>query len=106
MNRASLAELPFWPRYLSRDEAARYLGVSVDVFDDEVRAGLWPEGIARGKRGGRLTWDRSVLDRTADGRAGLLSTASPLPGHIPVDPGVEAWERRLSGADRRPVGRG
>src|ERR1700756_5104424 len=38
--RQTLEDLPDWPKYLSREEAARYLGVSVDVFDDELRAGV------------------------------------------------------------------
>jgi transcriptional regulator with XRE-family HTH domain len=60
------ADLPGWPKYLSRDEAARYLGVSIDAFDDEVRSGLWPAGRPRGGRGSRLTWNRTLLDAIAD----------------------------------------
>jgi hypothetical protein len=42
--------LPDWPRWLSADEAAAYVGVWVNFFLDEVGAGLWPKPVARGKR--------------------------------------------------------
>jgi hypothetical protein len=103
MTRAPLADLPFWPRYLSRDEAARYLGVSVDVFDDEVRTGRWPRGIGRGARGGRLTWDRHTLDSLADGWTGPAATGRFA--QQPDDPATAAWERRLYGNERPPGGR-
>ncbi|MEJ0020697.1 MAG: DNA-binding protein [Acetobacteraceae bacterium] len=86
-----LADLPYWPRYLSRDEAARYLGVSVDVFDDEVRAGDWPRGTPRGSRGGRLTWDRHVLDGVADSRAGFGTQRSAT-----APEGPNGWDRRFA----------
>jgi hypothetical protein len=69
--RASLERLPFWPRHLSREEAARYVGVCPEVFDTEVAAGLWPAARRRGAKGGRLTWDRCALDATSDRDAGL-----------------------------------
>jgi hypothetical protein len=69
--RVPLSDLPFWPRLLSREEAARYVGVSTDVFDEEVRAGVWPAAMRRGVRNGRLTWDRNVLDLAADRASGL-----------------------------------
>jgi hypothetical protein len=37
--RVPLVDLPFWPLFLGQDEAARYLGVSIDVFSAEVAAG-------------------------------------------------------------------
>jgi hypothetical protein len=55
VRRVPLVELPFWPLYLSRDEAARYVGVSGDVFAMEVASGMWPPGRPRGGKGGRLT---------------------------------------------------
>lgn len=78
MRRAPLAELPFWPRMLSREEAARYLGVSDDVFDQEVRSGLWPPAQRRGAKGGRVTWDRIMLDKAADRASGLEEVAGPV----------------------------
>jgi len=58
--------MPFWPRYLSREDAAAYVGVSPGVFDEEVKQGLWPPPLRRGERAGRLTWDRVGLDHAAD----------------------------------------
>jgi hypothetical protein len=96
--------LPFWPRYLTREQAAAYLGVSVDVFDDEVRAGLWPAARRRGAKGGKLTWDKSLLDLRADQEAGLA--ARPAMGAVTppdVDPDEMAWMDRINGkaAQRR-----
>ena len=47
------------PRGLSRDEAARYIGVGVTLFDEMVADGRMPKpkGINR-----RLVWDRYGLD--------------------------------------------
>ena len=61
------------PRFLSRDEAAAYLGVSVGTFDHEVSRGLWPRPLRRGTKGWRLTWDRLALDAPADLASGLRS---------------------------------
>jgi hypothetical protein len=69
--RAPLADLPFWPRLLSRDEAARYVGTSTETFDREVISGIWPAPLRRGARHGRATWDRLALDRAADRASGL-----------------------------------
>lgn len=55
-----------WPRYLSREEAARYVGVPPEVFDAEVQAGQWPTARRRGADGRLLTWDRCDLDSAAD----------------------------------------
>lgn len=47
------------PRGMSRDEAARYVGVGATKFDEMVRDGRMP----RPKRvDGRLVWDRLRLD--------------------------------------------
>jgi len=47
------------PRGLSRDEAARYIGVSPSKFDEMVSTGLMP----RPKRiGSRVVWDRLKLE--------------------------------------------
>jgi hypothetical protein len=74
------------PRYLTREGAALYLGVSVDVFDDEVRAGVWPPARRRGGNGGRHTWDRLLLDQYADRHSGLESQTSPAkPIATPAD---------------------
>ena len=68
VRRIPLSEMPAWPRYLSRDEAAAYVGVSVGKFDAEVQTGIWPAPM---RRGSRVTWDRFALDRMADAHSGL-----------------------------------
>lgn len=78
-SRAPLSSLPYWPRFLSREEAARYVGVSSDVFDAEVATGMWPAAKRRGGKGGRLTWDRCLLDATADLDSGLAKEDTPAP---------------------------
>jgi len=67
-----------WPRYLSRKEASRYVGVPSEVFDAEVQEGLWAQPRRRGKDGNILTWDRCDLDSAADLASGweTLSIAS------------------------------
>lgn len=104
MTRTLLAELPDWPRFLSRHEAARYLGVSVDVFDDEVRAGTWPAGMRRGAKGGLLTWDKRLLDSMADSRSGIApgaSAATDAVAEVRTDPASLAWETRLNATPHR-----
>jgi len=79
MSRTTLTDLPFWPRYLSREEAARYVGVSTAVFETEVARGIWPSAMRRGSRGGGpLTWDRIALDKAADRASGLEEAAGPV----------------------------
>jgi hypothetical protein len=74
-----VSDLPPLPsiRFLTRDQAAAYLGVSARTFDGEVQTGLWPPAMKRGGRGGALTWDRRLLDRAADRLAGLADSAAP-----------------------------
>ena len=56
----SVSEITSYPpRGLSRDEAARYIGVSPSKFDEMVSDGLMP----RPKRiGSRVVWDRLKLE--------------------------------------------
>jgi hypothetical protein len=96
-----LEALPDWPRLLSTDEAARYLGVSRETFEAEVKRGLWPKGIPRGKLNGKMTWDRSALDRRVDLISGY--TAGGIQNAPEVEDGFarrrrEAASRRQSGA--------
>jgi hypothetical protein len=91
VNKPNISSLA--PRCLSRAEAAAYVGVCVDVFDDEVRAGLWPAGRPRGAKGGKLTWDRKALDAAEDLRSGFAvnpSAANPI-----RQSAAEALEARL-----------
>ncbi|MBX3502839.1 MAG: hypothetical protein KF889_25620 [Alphaproteobacteria bacterium] len=55
-----MAEAPSYPpRGLSREEAARYIGVGATKFDEMVRDRRMP----RPKRiDGRVVWDRIALD--------------------------------------------
>ena len=100
MTRIALIDCPAWPLFLRREEAARYVGVSVDVFDEEVAAGVWPPGRRRGRKGGLLTWDRRVLEAMATGfpeaaLIGNLSAAEPMQGSADPDAAArEAWRAR------------
>lgn len=72
-----MSDLPLpTARFLSRDQAASYVGVGVTTFDAEVRAGLWPPAMRRGAKACALTWDRSLLDRAADRLAGLIEVGA------------------------------
>lgn len=68
--KSQIADMPYWPLYLSREQSAAYLGVSPNTFDIEVKAGLWPAAEKRGLKEGRLTWYRPALDRAAEARNG------------------------------------
>lgn len=87
-------------------QAAIYVGVSVSTFDHEVRIGIWPRGRRRGVKGGRLTWDRALLDAAADRQGGLSAGQTATPTAIETAQ-VTAWEERLNaapslGSQRRP----
>ena len=92
--RPSLNDLPFWPRYLSREQAATYVGVSPETFDIEVHAGLWPSARRRGGKGGRITWDRCALDAAADRDSGLVSTEAADKSFVT---GPNVWGERGHG---------
>lgn len=58
MSRAA-DSLSYPPRGLSRDEAARYVGLGATKFDELVKEGKMPKP----KRvGSRIVWDRVALD--------------------------------------------
>lgn len=73
------------PLMLSMQQAAEYVGVSVDVFTDEVAAGLWPPAIRRGAKGGRLTWYRPALEAAAAALAASATHGRPEPKPPPPD---------------------
>lgn len=85
--RADLADLPYWPRMLSREQAAAYVGVSAGTFEKEVADGVWPGGE---RRGARVLWDRALLDRTQDERSGLLAQSAGLP--VPEGREWDGWK--------------
>ena len=72
------ADLPDWPRGLSEQEAAAYVGVGVTTFRQEVDAGLWPQPERRGKKGGRKVWDREEIDLAWNRRKKLNDKPDPL----------------------------
>jgi hypothetical protein len=74
--RGELFPLPS-ARFLTRPQAAAYLGVSVRTFDAEVTSGVWPAPMRRGGKQGALTWDRRLLDRAADRIGGLAESDAP-----------------------------
>jgi hypothetical protein len=86
---------PIQPRFLSREQAAAYVGVCPSVFDGEVRKGLWPPAQRRGERLGRLTWDVKLLDLYADQYSGLgsASVTSPTARPVVIDEEAIALER-------------
>jgi hypothetical protein len=90
--RHALADLPDWPLWMTRDEAARYVGVSADVFDLEVGWGHWPPGRARGLKGGKLTWCKLDLD------------AASRP-NIPADDDYEARRNAHEANRQQPAAR-
>lgn len=57
MGRADAIAYP--PRGLSRDDAARYIGVGATKFDEMVNDGRMPKPK---KVDGRTLWDRVALD--------------------------------------------
>lgn len=65
--------LPHWPRLLSVEQAASYVGISKTTFLNGVGR-AWPKSIRHGKR---VLWDRTRLDRTVDAMSGLAPSSSP-----------------------------
>jgi hypothetical protein len=79
---APRARIPYgaWPRGLSAEEAAAYVGVSRNKFLAEVEEGLWPKPETRGSR---KIWDRRRMDEAWDRR-----------GETEGDPLMEALDDR------------
>ena len=90
-----MAELS--PRFLSRPQAASYLGVSERLFDAEVARGMWPPPL---RRGSRVTWDVRQLDAAADRLAGIGGVAS-----VAVDDAAEAAALEAAGRGTKTKGR-
>jgi hypothetical protein len=68
-----LEGLPHWPRFLNLGQAAAYVGVSPNVFLQEVKTRLWPEPMRRGSKLALVTWDKNLLDLAADQRIGVVT---------------------------------
>lgn len=78
-------------------QAAAYLGVSVATFDAEVKAGYWPGPDRRGVKGGRLTWDRAMLDAAQDRHSRLKLEPAGQVETAPIEHEADAWKDRISG---------
>jgi excisionase family DNA binding protein len=79
--RTHIESLAYPPRGMSRDEAARYVGVGSTKFDEMVADGRMP----RPKRvDGRVVWDRLRLDMAFS--------------DLPEDEKVNPLDRMLDGA--------
>jgi hypothetical protein len=103
--RLNPAEMPDWPRFMVRELAAAYVGVSPNVFDKEVAAGMWPKARLRGAKGGLLTWDRVLLDAAADRDAGLAAGVLPGPVQPVSDDEIRDRLNRAKAASRGPQAR-
>ncbi len=69
--RADIADLPDWPRLLSREQAAAYVGLSVNSF--KIRVGReFPDPKIIGAR---KLWDRRQLDEAVDRLTGRAHDA-------------------------------
>ena len=77
----SARKLSIEPRGLHRDEAARYIGISVSKFDELVGDGRMPPPR---RIDGRKVWDRRALDSAFD----------DLPSEAPVN----EWDQALGAA--------
>lgn len=81
--------LPAWPRVLSVDSAAAYVGLGATTFSRLVADGKAPQPIRLTP--GRVGWDRLALDRWIDQQAeGAAASAGSNPwdsilgGHGPA----------------------
>jgi len=67
-------EMPFWPRMMRRETAARYCELSINAFEREIAEGRLPLPVILG---GQNRWSRTAIDEaveslstyTGDGRA-------------------------------------
>ena len=82
---SELEALPNWPRLLSREQAAAYLGIAPAALDAGVADGTWPAPIPYGRR---LLWDRRRLDEAVDTLSGYaIQSANDDQEH-------EDWKQR------------
>ena len=88
LRRAAALPSGLAPLFLSRTEAAAYLGVSPETFTREVQAGWWPAPVRRGDKSGSLTWYRPALEHAA--QAQHLVTLNTDPTAIDARAAAEA----------------
>lgn len=81
--RSDLADLPTWPRGLSRIQAAGYIGVGTSKFDEMVADGRMPQP----KRiDARRVWDIKALDAAFEA--------------LPDEAAVNPWDEDIPGEAR------
>ena len=61
-SKLALAEMPDWPRLLSEEQAAAYVGVSLRAFRARI-GDPWPEALRFGRR---KLYDRLAIDLAVD----------------------------------------
>ncbi|KAA5609133.1 hypothetical protein F1189_25850 [Rhodovastum atsumiense] len=76
--------MPHWPRGLSEDLAAAYVGLSSSTFRREVGAGRAPASVRLTP--GRQVWLREDLDAWLD----------RLAGRAPASAGTNPWMARVN----------
>lgn len=84
---------PIQPRGLSREDAARYVGISTDKLDQLGRAGVIPRVCI----GRRVVYDRAALDRWLDRQSGLATAPAPLEAPHAVHPSTQEWLKKIRG---------
>jgi predicted DNA-binding transcriptional regulator AlpA len=90
-------------RFLSIQEAAAYVGVSVSTFKLEVASGMWPQPVRRGAAGRSLTWDVRALDVAADRLSGCAPSVAPAASDGPKAAEAAAMERFRGAAKKHPA---
>lgn len=63
-----------WPRGMSREVAARYIGVSVGKFDEMVADKRMPKPVRIDRR---VVWDRRAVDKAFDALPNGTGTGNP-----------------------------
>lgn len=82
------------PRLLSREEAAAYVGLSPSQYDEEVRAGTFPQPYPLKKTRRRL-FDRMALDRMLDARNAPLADVAHAEIALQIQHLTEAPDHEL-----------
>jgi hypothetical protein len=85
MSKFAPHELPGWPRLLSRDLAAAYVGVSTPTFEACVKRGQWPQPL---RFGVRVLYDRVAIDRVVDAYSNIGEQPDTGPTLADID-----WEK-------------
>ncbi|GBR69257.1 hypothetical protein GKA01_22350 [Gluconobacter kanchanaburiensis NBRC 103587] len=80
------------PRFLNCKQSAAYIGIGVHVFNQEVKLGIWPQPHICAPNGGRLTWDRKLLDLYADLDSGIgVATPGATSAAFPTQAGLSHY---------------